>query len=112
MAGDLSKGAREKGLTKTRGVSRKMKVEKQPQETDFKLTRLPSSFVRKSPISSLSALRGEVYELKDEDKQVQTETRLEKMKLQELKELAKSRKIKGYSKLNKGQLIEILGVLY
>ncbi|KAF7803290.1 SAP-like protein BP-73 [Senna tora] len=113
VEGKISNGDTEKVLTKTRGVSRKKKVAEHPQETKFKLTRLPSSFVRKSPIPSPSpsAPREVVLDLNDEDKQVQAERRLEKMKLTELKELAKSRKIKGYSKLKKGELIDILGAI-
>lgn len=86
-------------------------------EPSSTLTRLPSNSVRKSPIPSIPAPRGRVLELEDEssaasgveDKQGQSDRTLERMKLPELKELAKSKKIKGYSKLKKRELIQVLG---
>lgn len=119
MAGKISKGTRgKKDLTRTLGELRtEQEALENPQETSFKLTRPPSRFVRKSPIPSLSAPRIKVLDLNDEespastegDGQVQSEGRLEKMKLAELRGLAKNRQIKGYSKLKKGELIQILG---
>ncbi|KAL5732137.1 hypothetical protein ACHQM5_004790 [Ranunculus cassubicifolius] len=66
--------------------------------------RPPSNFVKKSPIPPQSALREEVVEVASEE----IEAGFEKMKVSELKELAKSRGIKGYSKLKKGELINLL----
>ncbi|XP_061342689.1 SAP-like protein BP-73 [Gastrolobium bilobum] len=113
--GKIPNKAKEKVLTNRRGVSRKEQgVEEHPHVSDFKLTRPPSNFVRKSPIPSLSTPRGKVIELSTEalpaimgNKQVQSE-RLEELKLAELKEVAKSRGVKGYSKLKKGELLKIL----
>lgn len=102
-------------MTKRIGVSRKQQeVQEHPHVSDLKLTRPPSNFVKKSPIPSLSTPRGKVTEANNdalpaimEDKQVQAEL-LVGLKLAELKELAKSRGLKGYSKLKKDELIKIL----
>ncbi|XP_028764966.1 uncharacterized protein LOC114722987 [Neltuma alba] len=104
--------------TLTRGVSgTEEEVSEHPQESNFKFTRLSSKFVRKSPIPLIPVPRRKALELNDEasavsgagDKQGQSEGTLERMKLSELKEIAKSKKIKGYSKLKKRELIEVLG---
>ncbi|KAK4271722.1 hypothetical protein QN277_020370 [Acacia crassicarpa] len=98
--------------TLTRGVAEtEQEVTEHPRESNFRLTRLPSNFVRQSPIPSIPLPRRSVIEVSDEAseaKQGQSEKTLERMKLSELKELAKSKKIKGYSKLKKRELIEIL----
>ncbi|KAI3740143.1 hypothetical protein L2E82_30564 [Cichorium intybus] len=66
------------------------------KSTDAKMSRPPSNFVKRSPIPTEKVQE----EVKSEG--------LETMKLAALKELAKSRGIKGYSKLKKGELIELL----
>ena len=107
---------RERNKTSTKkGVSRKeQEVLQQPEVTNSQLTRPPSNFVKKSPIPSLSTPRRQVLELSNEpslaimeNKQVQSQG-LEEMKIAELRTVAKSRGIKGYSKKKKGELIEIL----
>nr|XP_043612161.1 SAP-like protein BP-73 [Erigeron canadensis] len=75
----------------------------QPNE---KKSRPASNFVKRSPIPSLYA-----ETLEDEVKSVRDGEELEMMKLAELKELAKSRRVKGYSKLKKGELINLLKTL-
>ncbi|CAK9148113.1 unnamed protein product [Ilex paraguariensis] len=84
-----------------------------PSVPDHKLTRPPSNFVKRSPIPSPSSLRGK-EELKSTaslspagDKEPGLQ-KVEEMKLPALKELAKSRGIKGYSKLKKSELVELL----
>ncbi|GAB4827075.1 hypothetical protein Ancab_033958 [Ancistrocladus abbreviatus] len=75
---------------------------------DFKLIRPPSNFVKKSPIPSPTASRKEDFVLGTAELKHATNLAIEKMKLTELKELAKARGIKGYSKLKKSELINLL----
>ncbi|KAL0363484.1 UNVERIFIED_CONTAM: hypothetical protein Scaly_1303600 [Sesamum calycinum] len=94
-------------------------------------TRPPSSFTRRSPIPTLSSQRDEIQQksetspetVKRDETQLKNETLLatdddndqppeiikfEEMKLAELKEVAKSKGIRGYSKLKKSELVELL----
>ncbi|KAL5774229.1 hypothetical protein ACOSP7_011786 [Xanthoceras sorbifolium] len=81
-----------------------------------KFTRLPSNFVKRSPIPSPSSPSGEVPELKSESvdsasiaREEQSKLpRVEELKLPQLKELAKARGIKGYSRLKKSELVKLL----
>ena len=87
---------------------------------DSKLTRPPSTFVRRSPIPLSN--RGVPADLRSDqvpaaDYKKETEIpelkvlalqKVEDMKLPELKELAKSKGIKGYSKLRKAELVKLL----
>lgn len=79
---------------------------------EFQLTRPPSNFVKRSPIPLPSTPREKVNELNSENSSrpdsVEELPRFEEMKLPELKELAKSRGIKGYSRLKKSELVELL----
>nr|GFC31159.1 SAP-like protein BP-73 [Tanacetum cinerariifolium] len=70
------------------------------------LSRPPSNFMKKSPIPSVHVER-----VKDDVMSATDGEELEAMKLAELKELAKSRGVKGYSKLKKAELIELLKTL-
>ncbi|XP_015576678.1 uncharacterized protein LOC8275157 [Ricinus communis] len=100
-----------------RGVPKegpKLQNNAQHMAAKFNFTRPPSKFIRRSPISSPSFPRGSPTELNN-DPSASTESdkvlelpQIEEMKLPELKELAKSRGIKGYSKLKKGELLELL----
>lgn len=80
----------------------------------LKPTRLPSKFVKRSPIPSPSTPTERILELNNEASQARAGrkelklARVEEMKLTELKDLAKSRGLKGYSKLKKSELIELL----
>lgn len=97
--------------------------------TGLKSTRPPSSFTRRSPIPTLSTTDEEIQsgieklpetpspsfprdeiELNSEELPANDEQslKLEEMKLTELKEVAKSKGIKGYSKLKKSELVELL----
>ncbi|KAG8385414.1 hypothetical protein BUALT_Bualt03G0042900 [Buddleja alternifolia] len=79
----------------------------------LKSTRPPSNFTRRSPIPPLSnprdnlELKSETSPKTDNDNKQQLK-KFEEMKLAELKEVAKSKGIKGYSKLKKSELVELL----
>ncbi|KAM4100948.1 hypothetical protein ACJW30_05G106800 [Castanea mollissima] len=152
VKGDVDKTSNKEGdkvLTRRRGVAKKEEqVQKSPLVGDLKPTRLPSKFVKRSPIPSPSTPRERMLELNNEAYLKQTRLpskfvkrspipspstpterilelnneasqpragrkefklpRIEDMKLTELKDLAKSRGLKGYSKLKKSELIELL----
>ncbi|KAJ0081699.1 hypothetical protein Patl1_10474 [Pistacia atlantica] len=82
--------------------------------TNFKLARLPSTFVKRSPIPSASTPRGKVLEPNSKASANMAESeqlklpRVEELKLPQLKELAKARGFKGYSRLKKSELIKLL----
>lgn len=75
-------------------------------------TRPPSNFVKKSPIPSPAPLRSNEIEVNNREKSIseadKESSKVEGMKLSELKVLAKERGIRGYSKLKKSELIELL----
>uniref|UniRef100_A0A2P2JNC1 Rho termination factor-like N-terminal domain-containing protein n=1 Tax=Rhizophora mucronata TaxID=61149 RepID=A0A2P2JNC1_RHIMU len=81
---------------------------------DQKLTRPPSNFVKRTPIPSPSSPRGIAVQITSELSAATSispaleSPKLEEMKLPELKELAKSRGFRGYSKLKKCELLELL----
>ncbi|KAL8140515.1 hypothetical protein V2J09_006536, partial [Rumex salicifolius] len=83
-----------------------------PQPSALKAMRPPSSFMKKSPISSLSTEGIKSIELTavelSEGGVEEEPLQLGKMKLTELKEVAKARGIKGYSKLKKSELVDLL----
>ncbi|KAG6756141.1 uncharacterized protein [Populus alba] len=103
-----------KVLTQKQSASKDQKTQPEHALEDVKLTRPPSNFTKKSPIPSPSTSRENTTELNSEASEGKASNhklelpRVEKMKLTELKELAKSRGIKGYSKLKKGELLELL----
>lgn len=110
-----NKSKSEKALFGQRGTLKKEeKAEAKENEPilEFKLTRPPSNFVKRSPIPLPSTPREKVNELNSENSSrpdsVEEVPRFEEMKLPELKELAKSRGIKGYSRLKKSELVELL----
>lgn len=78
---------------------------------DPRSTRPRSSFVKRSPLQSPFNSKGKV-KLKTKtslDNHVEREAvKVEEMKLPQLKELAKTRGLKGYSKLKKSELVELL----
>ncbi|KAI6703605.1 hypothetical protein NL676_012741 [Syzygium grande] len=81
--------------------------------TNIKLTRPPSKFVKKSPIPFPSAPRGKEEQWNEASPAAagsndSTSRKIEEMKLQELKELAKTRGVRGYSRLKKKELVELL----
>lgn len=114
MAGKATNKEGGKVITRRRGVPKKEQgAEGYPPVTDFKLTRPPSNFVKRSPIPSLTIPRGKCLELSSESLSTTdgTETdlqRVEEMKLPQLKKLAKSRGFRGYSKLKKSELVRLL----
>lgn len=90
-------------------------------------TRPPSRFTRRSPIGSLSSPREELpsenertpatptlsiprdeTDDEEEDDSNQQAMNFAEMKLPQLKEVAKSKGIKGYSKLKKSELLDLL----
>ena len=76
----------------------------------FNASRPPSKFSRRSPILSLRAPRGNPIEMNSETSMISSNKELKDMKLPELKELAKTRGIKGYSRLKKSELLELLSL--
>ncbi|KAK8984588.1 hypothetical protein V6N11_047809 [Hibiscus sabdariffa] len=78
---------------------------------DFNLSRLPSNFIKKSPILHPTAPRTKSPEGNIEavsTSEGSASANIEKLRLPELKELAKARGIKGYSKLKKSELLQLL----
>ncbi|KAI9198936.1 hypothetical protein LWI28_024734 [Acer negundo] len=89
---------------------KEQEIQKNEPVADRKLTRLPSNFVKRSPIPSPSTRSGKVPELKSET-EVSAESkfpRVEELKLPQLKELAKARGIRGYSRMKKSELVKLL----
>lgn len=94
-------------------LQKDQKVQEYPSPADLQLTRPPSNFVKRSPIPFAFSSRKEVVEQKIEANAATAGEEivlqnLEDMKLSELKELAKTRGIKGYSKVRKSELVELL----
>ncbi|XP_038893912.1 SAP-like protein BP-73 isoform X3 [Benincasa hispida] len=111
--GKSSKKAGAKAL-RSEGTSEEKEIhDPSPPAADFQLVRPPSKFVKRSPIPSPP--RGNGSHPRVDATQAIAESRelkfpsIKNMKLTELKALAKSRGIKGYSKLKKNELIELLG---
>ncbi|MBA0811029.1 hypothetical protein Gohar_002967 [Gossypium harknessii] len=102
-----------KALRWRSSVSKKSKVEKKATvETEFNLSRPPSNFIKRSPIPHPTAPRTKTPERNNEvvstDGKGSELANMEKLKLSELKELAKARGIKGYSRLRKTELLQLL----
>ncbi|XP_050224167.1 uncharacterized protein LOC126673899 [Mercurialis annua] len=77
----------------------------------FNVNRPPSKFVRSSLVPSQSIPKVQLNSVQSratDNEKASKLLHLEEMRLLELKEVAKSRGIKGYSKLKKGQLLELL----
>ncbi|GMJ14734.1 hypothetical protein like AT4G18740 [Hibiscus trionum] len=77
----------------------------------FNLSRVPSNFMKKSPILHPTVPRTRTPEGNIEavyTVEGSTLANIEKLRLSELKELAKARGIKGYSKLRKSELLQLL----
>lgn len=89
--------------------NQKLQIDGQSSEIDFRASRLPSSFFKRSPIPSLTKSKGNnPLEEKDETSTFGSTNILKEMKPAELKKLAKTRGIKGYSKLKKSELLALL----
>lgn len=84
-----------------------------PKRQQVKVARPPSSFAKRSPIKP-SGPRGKLpitqsnKALEEVTQQEEKAPLIETMKLAELKEVAKNRGIKGYSKLKKGELLKLI----
>lgn len=97
--------------------TREEQMQSNPPVAEFKLTRPPSKFVKRSPIPHPSTPRSQFLELDNGATPSATGrsgaeeldlVRVEEMKLPELKELAKSRGMRGYPKLKKRELVKLL----
>ncbi|KAM1792851.1 hypothetical protein ACFX12_036665 [Malus domestica] len=97
--------------------TREEQMQSNPPVAEFKLTRPPSKFVKRSPIPHPSTPRSQFLDLDNGTTPSATGrsgaeeldlVRVEGMKLPELKELAKSRGMRGYSKLKKMELVKLL----
>ncbi|XP_022139843.1 uncharacterized protein LOC111010657 isoform X2 [Momordica charantia] len=113
VKGRTSKKAGVKVLRR-KGISEEPEMYHTSPAAEFKLVRPPSKFVKRSPIPSPPGRNGSRSQLREEPSQAIAESRemkfpsVENMKLTELKAVAKSRGIKGYSKLKKNELLELL----
>ncbi|KAL3617016.1 hypothetical protein CASFOL_039410 [Castilleja foliolosa] len=93
-----------------KGEKQKDSPKKEDEKTDrssitgLKSTRPPSSFTRRSPIPT-QPIPGNETEPENSEHVVD---KFEEMKLAELKKVAKCNGIKGYSKLKKSELLELL----
>lgn len=80
----------------------------------FKMSRPVTNFVKRSPIPPPSFTLESTQKMSEECQPVGAAgeklelQKLDEMKLPELKELARKRRVKGYSKLKKGELVELL----
>lgn len=95
------------------GVPKKQqKIQENQSVVDIKSTRPTSSFVKRSPIPHSTTPREKEVEVESEALSTipggKELVKVDELKLTELKELAKSRGIKGYSKLKKSDLVELL----
>ncbi|KAL0873843.1 hypothetical protein Bca101_023548 [Brassica carinata] len=108
--GSLSKAildVLEKPRTKTEGDAG---VGKEPSKRQ--VARPPSKFIKRSPTRpSASDPRGKLTITKSSMEETEKEEKpplIETMKLAELKEVAKNKGLKGYSKLKKSEILELL----
>lgn len=105
--------SREKKSAKTGGLPESSSELEDRAPEDIKTLRPLSNFVKKSPIPSTQFKEKDKKEVEKQvteiDRDVKYEMQnLDEMKLNELKELAKVKGIKGYSKLKKLELVGLL----
>ena len=88
----------------------KTNTRKPPSTTNF--TRPASNFVKRSPIASSLPLRINETEVSNREESSSAAdkefSKIDKKKLSELKGLAKERGLRGYSKLKKSELVQLL----
>lgn len=113
LTGKAKNEERKRISTRKRAAPKKDQGEQgKLQVTDSKLTRPRSNFVKRSPIPFPTTPR--VISLEPNNKKLTAAgeeldlPKVEEMKLAQLKALAKSRGIKGYSKLKKSELVSLL----
>lgn len=106
LADDISK------LKLSEDTISRRNTRKPPSTTNF--TRPPSNFVKRSPILSPLPLRINETEVSNREESSSAAdkefSKIDKMKLSELKGLAKERGLKGYSKLKKSELVQLLKI--